>query len=74
MAKRKATPPAAERYPWLNTLATYNAERARGIVHTQEWAERMAKHQAEFDADLAQESTWRADAIVAAERKRIGLD
>lgn len=40
-----------QRYPWLDTLATYNAERARGIVHTQDWDERMAKYQAEFDAD-----------------------
>jgi hypothetical protein len=30
-------------------LAVYNAERARGIVHTAEWDDRMAELQAEFD-------------------------
>jgi hypothetical protein len=31
-------------------LATYNAERARGIVHTAEYDARMAELQREFDA------------------------
>ena len=31
-------------------LGVYNAERARGIVHTPEWDEKMVKLQAEFDA------------------------
>ncbi len=30
-------------------LATYNGERARGIMHTLEWQEKMAKEQARFD-------------------------
>ena len=30
-------------------LATYNGERARGIVHTAEWDERMAVEQRAFD-------------------------
>lgn len=30
-------------------LAAYNAERARGIVHTPEWDAHMAKLQAEFN-------------------------
>lgn len=32
----------------FNELARYNAEVARGIVHTAEWDERMAKAQREF--------------------------
>jgi hypothetical protein len=32
-------------------LATYNAERARGIVHTPEWDAKMAKEQQLFDAE-----------------------
>ena len=30
-------------------LATYNAERARGILHTEEWQEKMSVEQALFD-------------------------
>ncbi|MGE5829739.1 MAG: hypothetical protein ACM30G_15465 [Micromonosporaceae bacterium] len=30
-------------------LAVYNAEVARGLIHTPEWDERMAVAQAEFD-------------------------
>jgi len=33
----------------LNSLATYNEERARGVVHTPEWQEKMAALQREFD-------------------------
>jgi hypothetical protein len=33
----------------FQVLATYNAECARGIVHTAEWDDRMAELQAEFD-------------------------
>ena len=33
----------------FEVLARYNAERARGIVHTPEWDERMASLQAKFD-------------------------
>lgn len=33
----------------FEVLAVYNAERARGIVHTAEWDDRMAALQAEFD-------------------------
>jgi hypothetical protein len=32
----------------FNALAIYNAEIARGIVHTQEWDARMAALQEEF--------------------------
>lgn len=34
----------------FNTLGKYNAERARGIVHTPEWQEKMAELQSQFDA------------------------
>jgi hypothetical protein len=33
----------------IETLARYNAERARGILHTFEWQEQMAKLQRRFD-------------------------
>jgi hypothetical protein len=33
----------------FDALATYNAERARGIVHTPEYAEKMTRAQTEFD-------------------------
>ena len=35
---------------WMR-LATYNAEVARGIVHTPEWNERMHREQAIFDRE-----------------------
>ena len=34
-----------------NVLANYNAERARGIVHTPEWDELMREHQEAFDEE-----------------------
>jgi hypothetical protein len=37
-------------YRWW-TLANYNAERARGIVHTAEWQERMRLEQDAFDRE-----------------------
>jgi hypothetical protein len=33
----------------FEALAQYNSERARGLLHTPEWDERMAALQAEFD-------------------------
>ncbi|MEU8040899.1 hypothetical protein [Streptosporangium sp. NPDC049078] len=36
--------------PEFDTLAQYNAERARGIQHTPEWQARMAELQAQFNA------------------------
>ena len=50
--KRKPQPDASYVHRW-DALALYNAECARGIVHTPEWDERMAKRQAAFDASLA---------------------
>ena len=40
-------------YRW-DALAMYNAERARGLVHTPEWDARMAEEQARFDAEQEQ--------------------
>ena len=35
----------------VETLAQYNAERARGLVHNDEWIRSMAALQKEFNAD-----------------------
>lgn len=43
-----------EPMPWkFDQLATYNAERYRGIMHTPEWRAKMADLQREYDAWLA---------------------
>jgi hypothetical protein len=34
---------------WISQLASYNSERARGLVHTLEWSEYMARLQTAFD-------------------------
>jgi hypothetical protein len=47
----------------LSRLGTYNAERARGIVHTPAWAAQMAVLQERFD-----EAQWQTRA------ERWGLD
>lgn len=42
-------------------LATYNSERARGIVHTPEWVRRMEAEQERFDRQCRvqfSEFTW----------------
>lgn len=57
----------------LDQLATYNAERARGIVHTPEWDERMAKAQARFDADVEREAQIQADAHTRYRRNLVNL-
>jgi hypothetical protein len=36
----------------VSLLAVYNAETHRGIMHTPEWKERMAKLQAQYDEKL----------------------
>jgi hypothetical protein len=38
----------------VEVLARYNAERARGILHTFEWQERMAELQRRFDEARAE--------------------
>jgi hypothetical protein len=35
----------------LDQLATYNSERTRGIVHTDEWKAKMARLQERFKAN-----------------------
>ena len=38
-------------YPWRwEALATYNAERGRGLMHRPEYVALMEREQAEFDA------------------------
>lgn len=48
----------------FDRLATYNAERARGIVHTEEWqaemAAEMAAEQERFDQRQTDVRIWRA--------------
>lgn len=39
-----------DRIPDGHELATYNSERARGLIHTDEWHQRMARAQEAFDA------------------------
>lgn len=48
----RARPTLSTMPPWRtewDQLASYNAERARGIVHTVEWRVAMARLQADFD-------------------------
>ena len=54
-------------------LAVYNAERDRGIVHTPEWDERMAKAQAAFDREVAEEAQYAASDHTRDRRAEIGL-
>ena len=45
-------PPAELGTDPMSALATYNAEVARGIVHTPEWTALMAEAQASYDAQV----------------------
>lgn len=36
----------------FDLLARFNSERSRGLVHTPEWCDRMAKIQEEFDQGM----------------------
>ena len=54
-------------------LAQYNAERARGIVHTPEWTERMAVLQARFDERVREEARIAAEDFIRQRRSEIGL-
>lgn len=53
--RRSSDPRVVERYRLMQyeyeQLATYNAERARGIAHTATWRERMAAEQERFDRE-----------------------
>jgi len=55
----------------FDDLARYNAEVARGLVHTPEWAERMAAQQATFDRLYAQAATEDAAKPVEGERSSV---
>lgn len=57
----------------IELLGRYNAECARGIMHTPEWTERMTVLQARFDEELRQEAEWEATAHTVRRRKEIGL-
>lgn len=54
--KQRAAQAIVDRYALLgdrmdeNRLAVYNAERARGLVHTPEWVAKMDEIQARLDA------------------------
>jgi hypothetical protein len=41
----------------INARAKYNAEVARGIVHTDEWKIKMAGYQERFDREVAPDFT-----------------
>jgi hypothetical protein len=43
----------------LQTLATFNSEVARGILHTEEWKKRMGELQKQFDAEMISSSQHR---------------
>lgn len=47
-------------------LANYNAERARGIRHTEAWQERMAEEQRRFDVVMRERAI--AEGAVVVER------
>lgn len=38
----------------IDKLATYNAERSRGIMHTPQWQAEMAELQGRFDTAMAE--------------------
>lgn len=40
-----------------DALARYNSERARGIMHDQEWVQRMALIQSNFDREMTARAT-----------------
>jgi len=48
----------------FETLAVYNAERARGLVHIPEWDARMATLQTEFDQWVRSEFTPGPDGVI----------
>jgi hypothetical protein len=58
---------------WVKALAQYNEERARGIVHTPEWDERMTELQARYDKNTADEAEQAAAETVMRRRLAAGL-
>jgi hypothetical protein len=53
--------------PKFEALAVYNAECARGVVHTAEYDQRMAALQAEFDGRPASDEDRIREAMAAAQ-------
>ncbi len=45
-------------------LATFNGERARGIVHTEEWVQRMSAEKRQFDREQIAEAEAKGWKIV----------
>jgi hypothetical protein len=70
--KPKTAPDESYVHRW-DALALYNAECARGIAHTPEWDERMAKRQAAFDSEVAQGAGWEAEVYTMRCRSEVGL-
>jgi hypothetical protein len=68
--KQQLDPSYAHRW---DELALYNAECARGIAHTPEWDERMARRQALFDSEVAEQATWQAEVYIMRRRSEAGL-
>jgi len=48
----------------VNVLARYNAERSRGLVHTDMWQRSMVELQARFDIDMARRRDFGAHVLV----------
>ena len=48
LRRRKPDLAWADHY-WVRELATYNSEKARGLIHTAEWTEQMRRAQDRFD-------------------------
>ena len=57
-----------EEHRW-DDLARFNSERARGIMHTLEWSEKMAQQQAVFDAELRAEADEKGWILVGGKEK-----
>jgi hypothetical protein len=54
----------------FNKLAVYNAEVARGLVHTPEWQEQMAELQREFYAWQVEAARARGEETFYLEQER----
>lgn len=55
-------------------LAAYNAEVARGVVHTPEWDERMKTLQAEYDYMTAVAATQAAGETITRRCQTVGIE
>ncbi len=53
----------------FSALATYNSEKARGIVHTDEWKAKMVTDQARFDAQFMEKAEREGWIVIGREEK-----